>query len=59
MPGGIGISVTGFVENITFSHVVIRSFDLKQVWITHENFHVRAHGSAFEDPLKLALTPPA
>jgi len=37
-PGGIGASIAGFVENITFSHVVIRSFDLKQVWLTHSEF---------------------
>ena len=37
-PGGIGQSITGFVENITFSHVVIRAFDVKQVWIAHDSF---------------------
>lgn len=37
-PGGIGASIAGFVENITFSHVVIRAFDLKQVWVTHAEF---------------------
>lgn len=28
-PGGIGESITGFVENFTFAHIVIRSFDVR------------------------------
>ena len=29
---------SGFVENFTFKSVVIRGFDNKQIWITHEAF---------------------
>jgi len=36
--GGLGKNVTGFVENFTFHHIVIRGFDLKQVWISHGDF---------------------
>jgi len=36
--GGIGGNVTGFIENFTFSYIVVRSFDLKQVWISHSDF---------------------
>ena len=36
--GGMGESVAGFVECITFSHVVIRAFDCKQVWLAHSHF---------------------
>ena len=39
-PGGLGESITGFVENFTFSHVVIRAFDCKQVRISCH--HTRA-----------------
>merc|ERR1712061_945906 len=30
--------VTGFVENLTLFHVVIRDFGAKQVWIHHSDF---------------------
>ena len=31
-------SLTGFVEAVTLTHVVMRDFRRKQTWITHENF---------------------
>ena len=42
-PGGLppdnpGKSLTGFVEAVTMTHVVLRDFRRKQTWITHDNF---------------------
>jgi len=34
----VASSINGLVENFTFQHIVIRSFDNKQVWISHEEF---------------------
>lgn len=31
-------SIIGFVENFTWSHIVIRDFGCKQTWITHGTF---------------------
>jgi len=32
-------AVVGFVENITMMYVVIRNFEMKQVWISHKAFN--------------------
>merc|ERR1712060_608251 len=37
-PGGPPMCLTGFVENFTWSHIVIRDFECKQVWIHHRDF---------------------
>ena len=37
-PDNPGIALTGFVESVTITHVVLRDFKRKQTWITHENF---------------------
>ena len=37
-PDNPGIALTGFVESVTVTHVVLRDFKRKQTWITHENF---------------------
>ena len=42
-PGGLppdnpGKSLTGFVEGVTMTHIVLRDFRRKQTWITHDNF---------------------
>ena len=37
-PDNPGKSLTGFVEAVTLTHVVLRDFRRKQTWITHANF---------------------
>lgn len=36
---GMKDSLVGFVENITMMYVVIRNFEMKQVWISHKAFN--------------------
>lgn len=39
--GAIGMTnaLVGFVENITMMYVVIRNFEMKQVWVSHKAFN--------------------
>jgi len=37
-PDNPGKSLTGFVESVTLTHIVLRDFRRKQTWITHDNF---------------------
>jgi len=42
-PGGLppdnpSKAIAGFVESVTITHIVMRDFKRKQIWITHDNF---------------------
>eukprot|EP00435_Cladocopium_sp_Y103_P072085 s118_g39.t1 len=55
-------AVVGFVENITMMYVVIRNFEMKQVWISHKAFNELViqnwtrRADAMEDPLIATIT---
>jgi len=54
MPDDPSMCLTGFVEAITLTHVVIRDFGRRQVWVPHDNFEDYNIANWTRRPSKLA-----
>jgi len=55
MPDDPSKCLTGFVEAVTLTHVVIRDFGRRQVWVPHDNFEDYNVANWTRRPSKMAM----